>query len=65
MMLPNLQLSSNTSSKAGDIGAPNTVYFGGFGMGAGGGSGDIGAMVAQYWPFLVAGAVALILLRRK
>jgi hypothetical protein len=60
--LPPLQLSSSKSSESGGIGAPNTVYFGGFGTGAGGG--DMAGAVAQYWPYLLGGALLLIALRK-
>jgi hypothetical protein len=60
--LPPLQLSTSSSSKSGDVAAPNTVYFGGFGSGSGGGG--FGSL-DQYMPYLAIGAVALVLLKRK
>lgn len=62
--MPPLNLSMNTSSKSGDINAPNTVYFGGFGSGSGGGGGLDGA-ISQYWPLAAGAAVVFFLLRRK
>jgi hypothetical protein len=60
--LPPLQFSTSASSKSGDVAAPNTVYFGGFGAGSGGGG--FGSL-DQYMPYLAIGAVALVLLKRK
>jgi hypothetical protein len=60
--MPSLGLSSSVSSKSGDIGAPNTVYFGGFGAGAGGG--DLAGALAPYWPFILGGVVLLAVLHK-
>jgi hypothetical protein len=59
--IPALNLSTTAASHSGDIGAPNTVYFGSFG----GGSFDLLAMAKQYWPMLAVAAVAVLLIRRK
>lgn len=59
---PPLNLTSNASSKSGDIGAPNTVNFGGFGAGSGGSG--LGGL-ERYWPFLLGGVVLLAFLKRK
>ena len=58
--LPPLQLASTTSSTSGDIAAPNTVYFGSFGGGT-----DIIGLIRQYWPLLLAGGLAVAILRKK
>jgi hypothetical protein len=61
--MPSLNMSSASSAKAGDINAPSTVYFGGFGTNSGGGAGALGAIPPA---MLVAGAIlAVVLLRRK
>ena len=56
--LPPIQMSDATSSKGGSIGG-NTVNFGGFGIGAGGGG------LMQYWPLLAGVAVLLIIARKR
>ena len=56
--MPPIQMSDSTSSKGGSIGG-NTVNFGGFGIGAGGGN------LMQYWPLLAGAAVLLIILRKR
>jgi len=60
--LPPLQFSTSASSKSGDMSAPSTVYFGGFGSGSGGGG--FGSL-DQYMPYLAIGALALVFLKRK
>lgn len=62
--LPPLNLSSSSSAKAGDINAPSTVYFGGFGSGGGGGGGALADM-GQYVPLAIVGAVVLLAIRHK
>lgn len=60
--LPPLNLSASSSAKAGDISAPSTVYFGGFGSGGGGGAlADMG----QYVPLAIVGALVLFAIRHK
>jgi hypothetical protein len=59
--MPSLGFSSSTSSKSGDIVAPNTVNFGGFGSGAGGGG--LGSLT-QYWPLLLGAAVLVAVLHK-
>lgn len=58
---PPLNLQLATSSRSGDINAPNTVTFGSFGtptvVGVGGG-------LAQWWPVLAVGAALYLLSRR-
>ena len=62
--MPPLNLSLATSSRSGDINAPNTVYFGGFGSGSGGGGG-LDGLVGQYWPLAAGAAVLFVLLRKN
>ncbi len=59
--LPSLNLSSSSSAKAGDIVAPSTVNFGGFGIGGGAG----GALGGQWVPLVVVAAVVVFVMRRK
>ena len=56
--MPPIQMSDSTSSKGGNIGG-NTVNFGGFGIGAGGGD------LMQYWPLLAGAALLLIIVRTR
>ena len=56
--MPPLNLSLATNSRSGDISAPNTVNFGGFGPGSGGSGMPIP------WPLLAVAAVVLIVLKR-
>jgi hypothetical protein len=59
--LPPLNLSSSATSTSGNVSAPNTVNFGGFGSGSGGsGMGSI----SQYLPLIAVGALVLILARK-
>jgi len=54
-------MSDSTSSKGGNIGG-NTVNFGGFGIGSGGGGAD---GLGQLWPMLFCGAMVLLILRKR
>ena len=64
-MMPSLPpLNLSASSKSGDLSAPSTVYFGGFGSGSGGG-GSGGGDIGQYLPVLAVAAVLYVVLRRK
>lgn len=58
----NLSLGFEKKSASGGISAPNTVYFGGFGAGAGGGG---LASVLANWPVLLGAAVLLVVLRKQ
>lgn len=60
--MPPLQLSVATSSRSGDINAPNTVNFGGFGPGAGGGGLLDG--IGQYW-WVAAVVLAVYMVKRR
>lgn len=59
---PPLNLQLATSSKSGDINAPNTVTFGSFGAPTVAGA---GGMLPPWWPLLAIGAAVLFLSRRK
>lgn len=61
---PPLNVNLTTSSRSGDINAPNTVYFGGFGPGSAGGGG-LDGVVAQYWPIVAIGVGVFLLMRKR
>lgn len=61
--MPPLNLNLTTASRSGDISAPNTVNFGGFGPG-GGANGGIGGALGQYLPMAAAAAALFFILRR-